>query len=109
MPRQLKSSQVCHKLIKATAQEFAGTFYDSAAHDDLFYKYYPKEKSFVAREWGRFVPHARQILAQMLNRNDVSQHEKDEISEALLMDRSLPQSQQHGLEDPMLLRTSSVN
>lgn len=98
MAKTLKSTQVCHKFIKETAREFAGAFYDAAARDDVFYKYYPSEKGFIAREWGRFVPHARSILAQMLARSDVSEHEKSTIHEALQLDRTLPQSQRHGLE-----------
>ena len=99
----MKSSLATHKLIKQTAQEFAGAFYDGAAHDNIFYKMYRSERLFVTREWGRFVPHARSILAQMLARNDVGEHEKEQIEEALQLDRTLPQSQQHGLEDHLLL------
>lgn len=99
----MKSSLATHKLIKETAKEFAGTFYDAAARDNTFYKMYKTERKFVEREWGRFVPHARSIMAQMLARTDVSEHEKDQIEEALQLDRSLPQSQQHGFEDSLLL------
>lgn len=99
----LKSSLVCHKLVRSVAREFAGAFYDGAARDNTFYKMYPSEKFFVDYEWGRFVPHARQIMAQMLAREDIGLHEKDEIEEALQLDRTLPQTQQHGLEDSMLL------
>jgi hypothetical protein len=111
MSKVMQSALVCHKLLKKTAQEFAGAFYEGAAHDNEFYHYYPKEKAFIAREWGRFVPHARQILAQMLDRADVSLHEKDEILEALIFDRSLPNNQRHGSEEqPVIgLRTSSLN
>lgn len=99
----LKSSLTCHKLIRSTAMEFAGAFYDGAAPDNTFYHWYPSEKFFVDYEWGRFVPQARQILAQMLARNDIPEHEKEQIEEALQLDRTLPQSQQHGLEDKLIL------
>lgn len=99
---RMKSSLATHRLIRETAKEFAGAFYDGAAHDNTFYKMYCSERKFVAKEWGRFVPHARSIMAQMLARNDVSEHEKEEIEEALQFDRSLPQSQQHGLEELLL-------
>lgn len=102
MGRTLKSSLACHKLLRETAREFAGAFYEGAAHDNTFYKYYPSSVGFISMEWGRFVPHARQTLASMLGRNDISEFAKEEILEALELDRALPGSQQHGLEDPLL-------
>lgn len=80
-----------HVLIKKTAEEMAGCFYEEAAHDNQFYYFYPNVKKFIKREYKRFIKPARAMLAQMLGMNHVSQALKDEIHEALLLDRSLPQ------------------
>lgn len=94
MSRQVQSTQTCHKLIMSTAKEMAGTFYDEAAKDNTFYKHYPSIKHFVSFEWGRFVPMARSTLASMLALNHISEFVKEEIAEALQLDRVLPENQQ---------------
>jgi hypothetical protein len=90
----MKSAYTCHRMIKSAAQEMAGIFYENeASMNDVFYHHYPNQGFFIQREWGRFVPAARATLAKMLTMN-YSETIKEEIMEALLLDRSLPQSQQ---------------
>lgn len=89
----MKSSQACHKLIKKTAQDFAGCFYEEEARlDNNFFKRFPKQKEFIAMTWNLFIPAARETLAKMLALpySDVI---KEEIHEALQLDRTLPENQ----------------
>jgi len=79
-----------HILIKKTAKEMAGAFYEHAAHDNEFYRHFPKVNAFVSKWWGRFVPIARDTLTTMLAQPGVSEHEKQRIFDALVNERSLP-------------------
>lgn len=80
----------CHKLLENVAREIAGEFYNDAANDNQFYKTWPKESKFINKQWGTFVRPARQALATMLGMSKYSESIKDEIMEALLLDRALP-------------------
>lgn len=82
--------KMAHELIADTAKGLAAAFYEEAAKDNDFYKFYPKQKAFVNREWGRFVEAARNTLAQMLGRNDVPEWQKEQIHEALILHATLP-------------------
>jgi hypothetical protein len=87
--------QYCHKRIKEIAREIAAEWYESAAHDNVFFKYYPAITGFVAKEWPRFIPHARSVIKQMavnLGRSDYPQAMKDEILEIYFQDHSLQES-----------------
>lgn len=67
----------------------AAVFYEEAAHDNTFYKFYPKQMRFVAREWRQFIPSARMSLVKLLE-GPYSEDMKEEILEILLLDKSLP-------------------
>jgi hypothetical protein len=79
-----------HELIANTAKDMAACFYEEAAHDNDFYRFYPNQKMFIAREWKRFVEHARKQLAEMLGRSDIPEHQKEFIHDALIKHASLP-------------------
>lgn len=82
-----------HKLVKQTAEEFAGAFYERAAmRDDCFYKEWPNVRIFIRKNWRNFVMSARQVLATMLGRASTSPETKAQIYEALTMDARLPYS-----------------
>lgn len=87
-----------HKLVKKTAQELAGAFYEWQAttgrRKNDFYEAYPSCDVFVRRDWGNFVRAAKECLTDMLKDPNVSEKEKQDIYEALLNDSSLPYSQQ---------------
>jgi len=93
MSRMRKDGRMVHKLIRKTAKEMAGHFYEFAAHDDTFYKYYPSLKFFCEYEWQKFVNIAKQVLTDMLTGTYPDTY-KAEIYEALLLDGTLPYSQQ---------------
>ena len=88
-----KDGRMVHKLIRKTAKEMAGHFYEFAAHDDTFYRYYPSLKFFCEYEWQRFVTVAKQTLTDMLT-GTYPDTFKAEIYEALLLDAGLPYSVQ---------------
>lgn len=85
-------AKIAHNLVAKVAREMAGEFYEGAASlDNDFYHHYPSIDKFISREWGRFVPIARSQLAKMLTMDKYSDHMKEQITEALIMDRCLYQ------------------
>ncbi len=85
-----KKKQFAHTLIAETAKEFAGAFYEEAAHDNEFYKFYPKQRMFIRREWHRFVEAARLQLSKMLGMSHIAEWQKEQIFEALIQHSTLP-------------------
>lgn len=81
--------QHAHEIVARVAKEFACEFYESAAHDNAFYAHYPDLITFKDLEWHLFIPKAREVLAQMLMM-DYPESTKEQIYEALSLDRSLP-------------------
>lgn len=84
------NQKMTHELIARAAKEFAGAWYEEAAHDNEFYAFYPKQQEFIRREWKRFVEIAKQQLTLMLNNEMVPEWQKEQIFEALLKHASLP-------------------
>lgn len=82
----------CHEALKKIAEEMAGCVYEEAAHNDMFYKIYPDQKSFIAANWPKFVNDARVSLVTMLSGKYPDQVKLD-IEEILTLDRSIPASQ----------------
>jgi hypothetical protein len=83
-------AKFCHKLLKSVAEEMAGCWYEEAAHYDHFYKAYPNQGNFIRRKWGAFIPQARAALSKMLGMPQYSEAIKEEIFEALCLDRTVP-------------------
>lgn len=79
-----------HEMLAQTAKEMAGAWYEEAAHDNEFYKFYPKQKMFINREWSKFIPAAKATLAQMLGMTMVPEWQKEQIMDALVKHASLP-------------------
>lgn len=97
--RRLESDhRMVHELVKKTAQELAGAFYEWQAgrskYGNEFYKLYPNVDAFIKRDWANFVRAAKECLADQLRDPNVSEMEKFQIYDALLNDSSLPYSQQ---------------
>lgn len=78
-----------HRLIAETAKEIAAAAYEDLVRDDMFYRAWPRQRHFVIKKWATFIPAARDSLIEILKGNH-PQPMKDEIMEALLLDRSLP-------------------
>lgn len=87
---QTTNGAMAHWRIVAVAKGIAGKKYDMFANDDEFYKMFPNEQAYIDREYGRFIPEARTTLAKMLALPTVSEADKAEIMDALLLDKSLP-------------------
>jgi hypothetical protein len=75
-----------HKLLRDTAREMAGEFYELAAKDDVFHKAFPSQRHYIEAKWGAFVDQARAVFGEMLGRSDVSEAIKAKIYDALLLD-----------------------
>lgn len=90
--------RMVHRLVKKTAQELAGAFYEwQATHGKRandFYANYPNVDAFVRRDWANFVRAAKECLVEQLKDPNVSEIEKADIYEALIDDATLPYSQQ---------------
>ena len=90
--KRANDHRLVHKLIARTAKELAGTFYEFAAHDNEFYKFYPKMQFFIDREWERFVTVAKQTLTDCLSSGALTEKDKGDIYDALINDSTLPYS-----------------
>lgn len=90
--------RMVHVLVKKTAQEMAGAFYEWQAttgkRKNEFFASYPDLNAFIKRDWPNFVRAAKECLVEQLKDPSVSEMEKADIYEALLNDSSLPYSQQ---------------
>lgn len=80
----------CHELIKKFSIELAGTWYETAARDDEIFKICPNQKEFIAKCWGHFIPLARVMMTKLLARPDIDDVYKEEIMEAIILDKTLP-------------------
>ena len=70
-------------LIRKTARDIAGAFYEGN-RSDTFRKNYPDQYVYIELQWPAFVATAREILTDMLGNGSVSDHEKEEIYNALI-------------------------
>lgn len=93
-------AKYAHRLISKTAQQIAAEFYQDAALDNNFYKMWTKEREFVNKCWGKFIKPARESLTRMLTMDNFSQAIKDEIMDALLLDRALPSQGDTSVQSP---------
>jgi hypothetical protein len=86
-------ARMVHALVKKTAEEMAGAFYElQAGRDNRFYKQWPRVDLFIRKNWRNFIVTARQVLGTMLGRAATPPHMKAQIYEALTLDGSLPYS-----------------
>jgi hypothetical protein len=80
---QIRAGEV-PKLIKHTAKEIAGAFYDMHRTDQFRAKA-GSQRQFVRRYWTDHVPVAIQCLTGVLALPGTSEHEKEEIYDALTL------------------------
>lgn len=79
-----------HNYVAKVAQGMAAEVYEQMARDNKFYKVWPNQKYFINKNWPNFIKEARGILASMLTMPTYSEEQKDEIMQALFLDRALP-------------------
>jgi hypothetical protein len=81
---------VTHRLIRDTAKDLAGAWYEDNHRTERFrHLWHGDATQFIGRTWTEFVVLARTILTDMLRRSDaeVPLTQKEEIYDALLADR----------------------
>lgn len=76
------------KLIKQTAEEFAGVFYDQG-RSDRFRKVGLSQKAYIRRYWANFVPPAIETLSALLGMPGTPEDQKHEIYDAILIFKAL--------------------
>ncbi len=81
----------CHKLVEKTAKDMAWEAYEARATDNVFYKQFPNQRKYVAHNWKHFIRFARETLVRMLGMPQYSEHLKEEIFEALMLEQTIPQ------------------
>lgn len=79
-----------HHMVAHVQQEMAQNVYEELAKNDSFYKEWPDRNEFVRVCAPTLRDEARAVLAEQLARHDVSQVEKEQIYEALLLDAVIP-------------------
>lgn len=86
-------ARMVHKLVKETAMELAGAFYEvTAGKSNEFYAAFPNQKMFIRKEWQKFVMVARNVLGHMLGLQSTPEGQKQQIYDALINDMKLPYS-----------------
>lgn len=98
MPQQGEKISHCHVQIRKTAIGLAEQNYDELMSSDWIYKEWKRQhpgmparalrKLFVDKNWGRYVPAARAMLAALL-RNPIDPALGEEIMEVLMLDSTL--------------------
>lgn len=98
------------KLVKKTAKELAGAFFDNmdVFHDsrversDAFRAQCPNQHAFIEMYWTDFVVIARKTLAHILTQPGTSDRERNQIYDALLEERGAMTDEQ--LAAPSIIR-----
>lgn len=80
--------KIVHKVIAKAARAMCAEWYETAAHENGFYKLHPSAKAYVNQKWRYFIGYARQCLATALQSPALSDEQKAEIYEALVIDGS---------------------
>jgi hypothetical protein len=72
-----------HVIIEKTALELAATWYEIGRGQGMTSKW-PNARAYARANLEQFIPKALEILTDMLGRNDLSQHMRDEIYDAIM-------------------------
>lgn len=89
-PKRWNQHSYAHKTVRDLQINMAHEVYDTlASKDNKFYKEW-NETEFVNMLAPQLRDQARSILAEMLSHNDLTDREKEEIYEALLLDHNIP-------------------
>lgn len=70
-------------LLRKTAEEICGAFYEDE-RSPIFRARWRNQKVYVKLNWASFLPAARTVLTSMLDREDVSITQKEEIYAAFV-------------------------
>lgn len=104
-----KVNVYAHKLIAETAVQMAHELYDTMMQDNQWWEQWKRqnpgasrkvmERRFVNRNIALLVPQARAALAKCLQpgqASGLSQAQRDEVAEALILDNELVSARQQG-------------
>jgi hypothetical protein len=81
---------VAHKIVGDLAVKMAQTVYEERAKDNTFYAQFPNRNAFVRQFAPMFISDARAVLTDMLQQESISDAEREDIFNALILDRTLP-------------------
>lgn len=82
-----------HKMLDHLAVELAGSEYEEmASKHKEFYTQWKDQKEYIRYRAPYLLGPVKSLLADMLTRNDVSEAEKEQIHEALVLHNILPKS-----------------
>ena len=79
-----------HQMVAHVQQEMAQSVYEELAKNDQFYQQWPDRAAFIKMCAPTLRDAARGVLSEQLARHDVSHAEKEQIYEALLLDKVIP-------------------
>ena len=79
-----------HVAVADIAREMAQAVYEEAAKDNKWYAAHRNRMKFVRELAPKLISHAREVLTEMLQKNTVSDFEKDQIMEILAADQGVP-------------------
>src|SRR5258708_3172777 len=72
------------QMIRMTAKDIAGAFYEGHQRSLRFRIENPDQDKFVAQHWPHYVQAAKGALTELMLRPDTPQHQKDAIEDELI-------------------------
>lgn len=86
----MPSKHHAHWLVAKTAKEMAQEVYEAnCSASNEFYRRHPDRKAWVEAVYGSLLDQARRALAALLGTSQISEKEKEQVHEALVLDASL--------------------
>lgn len=84
---------LAHKRVAQIAVAMANEIYEELAPRNQFYAAFPDRREFLNQCAPTLIHEARSALAKMLSDPGISDHDKEEIFEALELDRAIPDAE----------------
>lgn len=105
MKKRWNQKSFAHKMVADLQVEMAQALYEELAKSNNFYQDWPasKRNQWVKQCAPTLRQHARATLAEMLNQRGITDQEKEEIYEALLLDATVPNEDRVHIPHPTLI------
>lgn len=87
--KKVENSKASHYMIAHAAMGVAGAAYEELARNDDWYAVHPNQKKWITENWHQFVPLVRESMVDALTDDNVSEKQKHEIAEALMLDGAM--------------------
>ena len=81
-----------HRMVARLCEEMAQEVYEELAKKNLFYAMWPRRADFIRHCAPTLREQARRTLAELIAHKDTSEADKERIYEALLLDKTIPQT-----------------